>query len=91
LNALFGIPLLLAFNVDEEIGSPRSGEMLMELARSSRLGLVFECGGQGGSVVTSRSGLQRYRMEIRGEAGHAGNQPGGKKSALVELAHQILT
>ena len=91
LNALLGIPLLLAFNGDEEIGSPRSGEILMELARSSRLGLVFECGGPGGSVVTSRRGLQRYRMEIRGEAGHAGNQPGDKKSALVELAHQILT
>ncbi len=91
LNALPGIPLVLAFNGDEEIGSPRSGEMLMELAGSSRLGLVFECGGPGGSVVTSRRGLQRYHLEIRGEAGHAGNQPGDKKSALVELAHQILT
>ena len=90
LNVLTEIPLLLAFNGDEEIGSPRSGEMLMELARSSRLGLVFECGGPGGSVVTSRRGLHRYRLEIKGESGHAGNQPEKKKSALVELAHQIL-
>jgi glutamate carboxypeptidase len=90
LNVLHEIPLLLAFNGDEEIGSPRSGEMLMELARSSRLGLVFECGGPGGSVVTSRRGLHRYRLEIKGESGHAGNQPENKKSALVELAHQIL-
>ncbi len=90
LNVLPEIPLLLAFNGDEEIGSQRSGDMLMELARSCRLGFVFECGGPGGSVVTSRRGLHRYRLEIRGAAGHAGNQPGDKQSALVELAHQIL-
>jgi glutamate carboxypeptidase len=90
LNVLPEIPLLLAFNGDEEIGSPTSGEMLMQLARSSRLGLVFECGGPEGSVVTSRRGLHRYRLEIVGEAGHAGNEPGVKRSALVELAHQIL-
>jgi glutamate carboxypeptidase len=90
LNVLPGIPLLLAFNGDEEIGSPRSGKMLMELARSSRLGLVFECGGPEGSVVTARRGLHRYRLEIGGEAGHAGNHSGDKKSALVELAHRIL-
>jgi glutamate carboxypeptidase len=90
LNALLEIPLRLAFNGDEEIGSPTSGEMLMELARSSRLGLVFECGGPEGSVVTSRRGLHRYGLQIGGETGHAGNQPGEKQSALVELAHQIL-
>ncbi|UCG11409.1 MAG: M20 family metallopeptidase [Deltaproteobacteria bacterium] len=90
LNVLPVIPLLLAFNGDEEIGSPTSGEILTELARSSRLGLVFECGGPEGTVVTSRRGLHRYRLEIRGETGHAGNQLGDKKSALVELAHRIL-
>ena len=90
LNRLPEIPLMLAFNGDEEIGSPRSGELLMELARSCRLGLVFECGGPQGSVVTSRRGLQRYRLQITGEAGHAGNQQGVKRSALVELAHSIL-
>jgi glutamate carboxypeptidase len=90
LDVLPGMPLLLAVNGDEEIGSPTSGAMLMELARSSRLGLVFECGGPEGSVVTCRRGLHRYRLEIEGEAGHAGNQPGDKKSALVELAHRIL-
>jgi glutamate carboxypeptidase len=83
-------PLILSFNGDEEIGSPTSAKKLAELARASRLGLVFECGGPEGSVVTSRRGLHRYRLEIHGEAGHSGTHQGAKESAVVELAHKIL-
>jgi glutamate carboxypeptidase len=90
LKVLPKIPLLLAFNGDEEIGSPGSGHRLEQLARSCRLGFVFECGGPDGSVVTSRRGLCRYLLKIRGKAGHAGNLQAAKQSAVVELAHQIL-
>ncbi len=90
LKVLPKIPLLLAFNGDEEIGSPGSGQKLEELARSCRLGFVFECGAPDGSVVTSRRGLCRYWLKIRGKAGHAGNIQAAKQSAVVELAHQIL-
>jgi glutamate carboxypeptidase len=42
-------------------------------------------------MATKRSALrERYRLEIKGEAGHPGNQQGVKSSALVELAQQIL-
>lgn len=90
LKVLPKIPLLLAFNGDEEIGSPGSGQNLEELARSCRLGFVFECGGPDGSVVTSRRGLRRYFLKIKGKAGHAGNLQSAKQSAVVELARQIL-
>ncbi len=90
LGFLPRISLVLALNGDEEIGSPSSAQKLVELARTSRLGLVFECGGPGGSVVTSRRGLDRYRLEIHGEAGHSGTHQGAKESAVVELAQQIL-
>jgi glutamate carboxypeptidase len=90
LGFLPRISLILALNGDEEIGSPNSGQKLGELARASRLGLVFECGGPEGSVVTSRRGLDRYRLEIHGEAGHSGTHQGAKESAVVELAQQIL-
>lgn len=83
-------PVILALNGDEEIGSPGSAQKLVELARACRLGLVFECGGPEGSVVTSRRGLDRYRLEIHGEAGHSGTHRGAKKSAVVALARQIL-
>jgi len=90
LGFLPRISLILALNGDEEIGSPNSAQKLGELARTSRLGLVFECGGPEGSVVTSRRGLDRYRLEIHGEAGHSGTHQGVKESAVVELAQQIL-
>jgi len=90
LKVLPKIPLLLALNGDEEIGSPNSGHKLEELARSCRLGFVFECGGPDGSVVTSRRGLRRYLLKIKGKAGHAGNIQTAKQSAVVELAQQIL-
>jgi glutamate carboxypeptidase len=90
LDLLAKIPFLLVFNGDEEIGSPHSGHKLLELARSCRLGLFFECGGPEGSVVTSRRGLHSYSLEIRGEAGHSGTHQGEKESAVVALAHQIL-
>jgi len=90
LGFLPRISLILALNGDEEIGSPSSAQKLGELARTCRLGLVFECGGPEGSVVTSRRGLDRYRLEIHGEAGHSGTHQGAKESAVVELAQQIL-
>ena len=90
LGFLPQIPVTLAINGDEEIGSPGSEQELVELARTSRLGLVFECGGAKGSVVTSRRGLDRYHLEIHGEAGHSGTHQGEKESAVVELAQQIL-
>jgi len=90
LGFLPRISLILALNGDEEIGSPSSAQKLEELARTCRLGLVFECGGPEGSVVTSRRGLDRYRLEIHGEAGHSGTHQGAKESAVVELAQQIL-
>jgi len=90
LGFLPRMSLILALNGDEEIGSPSSAQKLGELARTSRLGLVFECGGPEGSVVTSRRGLDRYRLEIHGEAGHSGTHQGAKESAVVELAQQIL-
>ena len=90
LGFLPRISFTLALNGDEEIGSPSSAQKLGELARSSRLGLVFECGGPKGSVVTSRRGLARYHLEIQGEPGHSGTHQGAKESAVVELAQQIL-
>jgi glutamate carboxypeptidase len=90
LGFLPRISLTLALNGDEEIGSANSAQKLVELARASRLGLVFECGGPEGSVVTSRRGLDRYHLDVHGEAGHSGTHQGVKASAVVELAQQIL-
>lgn len=90
LGLLAEIPLLLAFNGDEETESVQTGAMLSSLAGRCRCGLVFECGGEEGAVVTSRRGVRRYHLAIKGEAGHSGLASDEKQSALLELAHQII-
>ena len=84
------IPLCCAFNGDQENGSVKSGPVLKKLAQTSRLGLVFEKGGNKGALVTSCRGLRSYRLEIKGQAGHAGLCEPEKQSTLLELAHQII-
>ena len=90
IGRLSEIPFVMALNEDEEIGSIHSSATLRELARNSRLGLVFEAGGEGGSIVTSRRGLRRYRLKIMGASQPSGFQDQPKQSAIVELAHQVL-
>jgi glutamate carboxypeptidase len=85
-----GRPILLAVNADEEIGSIHSTPVWEALAREAQAGLVFESGGAGGAVVTARRGLRRYRLDVWGEARHAGFTSEGKRSALVDLAHRVL-
>jgi|Deesub1362A_J573_1020465.scaffolds.fasta_scaffold00208_19 glutamate carboxypeptidase len=89
LGLLEQVPLLIVLNGDEEMGSTRSATFLRTAARQCRAGLVFECGGLDGSVVTARRGLRRYRIEFLGRAAHSGNLHGPKESAVLELAHCI--
>ncbi|BCO09061.1 peptidase M20 [Desulfolithobacter dissulfuricans] len=84
------LPLVLLFNSDEEMGSPSSLELIQELARGACCGLVTECGGLSGEVVTGRRGKTGYRLEIRGQAGHAAFVGRNKASAVLELARKVL-
>jgi glutamate carboxypeptidase len=84
------IPLLFLLNSEEEIGSPVSGPVIVDLARKSAAALVFECGGGQGEVVTARKGKLGLHLEIKGQAGHAGYPGDAKASALLELAHKII-
>jgi glutamate carboxypeptidase len=44
-----------------------------------------------GSLKTARKGVGRFAIEIEGKSAHAGVAPEEGRSAIVELAHQILT
>lgn len=90
LGRLSEIPIAVAFTGDEEIGSIHSRLRLRNLAKESRLGLVFESAGPNGEVVLARRGVRVYRLVVQGEEGHSGFDIKHKQSALVELAHQIL-
>ena len=43
-----------------------------------------------GGLKTSRKGVGRFRIDIEGKAAHAGVAPEAGKSAIVELAHQVV-
>jgi glutamate carboxypeptidase len=90
LGYLEKIPLKCLLNGDEETGSPFSSEMVRHLGKEATWGVVFECGGLGGEVVTRRRGVLRYDLEVKGQARHAGVKEGPKASALLEMAHKIL-
>ncbi len=84
------LPIMALFNSDEEIGSPTSSPLLRELATDACCGLVTECGGLQGEVVTGRRGKRGYHLEVHGRAGHAAFAGKNKASAIIEIARKIL-
>ncbi len=85
------LPIVFLCNGDEEIGSPYSTPLIKEIARDCLCGLVFECGGLNGEIVTGRKGKSAYTLEVSGKAGHSAfSEQNGKSSAILELAHKII-
>ena len=75
---------------DEEVGSPVSRPIIEAAAREHTYVLCLEPPvPPNGALKTSRKGLGRFTMEIRGRAAHAGTDPERGVSAVQELANQI--
>ncbi len=83
-------PIWSLFTSDEEIGSPTSRRLIEEVAGQCEYVLVLEPPLADGSLKTSRKGVGRFDIEIQGKAAHAGVAPEDGRSAIVELAHQVL-
>ncbi len=91
LRAIDDLPrsVRMLITADEEIGSPTGRPVVEEVATGARAVLVLEPPVKDGTITTSRSGLARYQLHIRGRAAHAGNGSRAGVSAIEELAHQI--
>jgi len=83
-------PVRFLWTSDEEIGSPTSRELIESHARDAFAALVPEAPLAGGALKTARKGVGAYRLEVTGRAAHAGVEPEKGRSAIVELAYQIL-
>jgi glutamate carboxypeptidase len=83
-------PVWVLLTSDEEIGSPTSRGLIEQLAGECAYALVLEPALPDGGLKTSRKGVGRFRLEVEGKAAHAGVAPQDGRSAIVELAHQIL-
>src|ERR1700724_1889179 len=76
---------------DEEIGSPTSRALIEAEGRKAKYVLVTEPARDGGKIVTSRKGVARFEVFVKGVPSHAGTRPEDGRSAIRELANIIQT
>jgi len=82
-------PVVL-INADEEIGSRTSSPYIRMLARRAERAFVLEPAlGANGDIKTERKGIGRFTVTAFGKAAHAGLDPEGGASAILELSHVI--
>ncbi len=83
-------PIWILQTDDEEVGSPVSRPYIEQLAREAAAVLVLEPATPAGALKTARKGVAVFELEVAGRAAHAGVAPEEGRSALIELAHQML-
>jgi glutamate carboxypeptidase len=84
------LPVTFLFIPEEEVGSPTSRARIEAAARGAKYALVMEPGRDGDRVVTSRKGVGRFVVTVKGRASHAGVRHQDGRSAILELARQIV-
>ncbi|MBO1076196.1 M20/M25/M40 family metallo-hydrolase [Roseomonas marmotae] len=84
------LPVRHLFVSDEEVGSHTSREHIEREARRARYVLVTEPAREGGRIVTARKGTARFDLKVKGKAAHSGARHEDGRSAVKELARQII-
>jgi glutamate carboxypeptidase len=83
------VPIVF-LNSDEEIGSRESTQHIARLARAADRALILEPSlGPAGALKTTRKGVGKYTITVKGRAAHAGLDPEQGVSAILELSHVI--
>ncbi len=79
-------------NSDEEIGSRESAHHIRRLAQIADRAMIMEPSlGPSGQLKTTRKGVGRFIVQVRGKAAHAGLNPEKGISAILELSHVVQT
>jgi len=84
------LPIRFLCTSDEEVGSPTSRRLIERAAADAKYVLVTEPARSGGKVVTGRKGVGRYVVTARGRAAHSGVGHKEGRSAIREIARQVL-
>ena len=84
------LPITFLFVPEEEVGSPTSRAAIEAAARANRYVLVTEPARDGGKIVTARKGVAMFEMIVKGRPSHAGARHQDGRSAIKEMARQIL-
>lgn len=84
------LPIRLLYTSDEEVGSPTSRALIEAAADGAKFVLVTEAARDGGKIVTARKGVGRYDITTHGRPSHSGARHADGRSAIVEMAHQVI-
>jgi glutamate carboxypeptidase len=84
------LPITVLLTSDEEVGSPSMRDLIEAEAARHRYVLVPEPGRADGGVVTGRYAIARFNMTATGRPSHAGARLADGRSAISEMARQVL-
>ena len=84
------LPITVLFTPDEEVGTPSTRDLIEAEARRNKYVLVPEPGRPNNAVVTGRYAIARFNLETTGRPSHAGATLSSGRSAIREMARQIL-
>lgn len=84
------LPVTMLFNSDEEVGSPSTRGLIEEEAARHRYVLIPEPARRNGAVVVGRHAVARYKLVTKGRSSHAGLRLNEGRSAIQEMAHQVI-
>ncbi len=84
------LPPGFLITAEEEIGSPESEPLIIDLAKHVQRVFVLEPAlGREGLIKTTRKGVGHFHVIVRGVSAHAGLAPRDGASAIAELAEVI--
>lgn len=91
-RAAFTTPLPVTFLLtpDEEVGTPSVRDIVEAEAARNKYVLVPEPGRDNNGVVTGRYTIARFNLEATGKPSHAGATLSSGRSAIREMARQII-
>ncbi len=84
------LPITVLFTPDEEVGTPSTRDVIEGEASRNRYVLVPEPGRLDNGIVTGRYAIARFNLEATGKPSHAGATLSSGRSAIREMARQIL-
>lgn len=84
------LPVTVLFTSDEEVGSPSTRALIETEAARHHYVLVPEPARPGNGVVTGRYAIARFDLEATGRPSHAGARLAEGRSAIREMARQII-
>jgi glutamate carboxypeptidase len=84
------LPVTVLFTPDEEVGTPSTRDIIEAEAARNKYVLVPEPGRADNGVVTGRYAIARFNLEATGRPSHAGATLSSGRSAIREMARQVL-